>query len=155
MTKLTFIRFIALGVFIASLSGIIMPQVINADAEVNLVKASQKGQLKFCGLDKSSFTVIKTVKMMATAYSSSVDETDDNPLITASGQTVADGIIANNMLPFGTKVRIPQLYGNKVFTVQDRMNSRKGNYQIDIWKASKQEARDFGAKVIEIQILES
>ena len=91
---------------------------------------------------------------MATAYSSSVEETDDTPFITASGDHVAEGIIANNMLPFGTKVRIPQL-SDKVFIVQDRMHSRKGNFHVDIWKASKKEAIDFGAKYLEVQILES
>jgi 3D (Asp-Asp-Asp) domain-containing protein len=93
--------------------------------------------------------------MMVTAYSSTPDQTDDTPFITASGKHVADGIIANNMLPFGTKVRFPALYGDKIFVVQDRMHSRKGLYHADIWFADTQEAKEFGAKITNIEVLES
>ncbi len=154
MTKLLFIRSFTLALILGVLVfGTLGATITNADSDTNLVKASEKGYKRFCGLDKSSFTVVKTVKMLATAYSSSVDETDDTPFITASGDHVADGIIANNMLPFGTKVRIPQ-FGDKIFIVQDRMNARKGNFHLDIWKTSKQEAINFGSKMIDVQILE-
>ena len=42
-----------------------------------------------------------TTRVWLTAYSSSVDETDDTPFITASGKHVRDGIVATNFLPFG------------------------------------------------------
>ena len=71
----------------------------------------------------------------------------------ANGATVRDGIIANNMLAFGTQVRIPQLYGNKVFTVEDRMHWRKSNYQIDIWFPSLDQAVNFGVKTAYIEVL--
>ena len=99
--------------------------------------------------------VVKTIKMVATAYSSTPQQTDNDPFITAAGTWVRDGIIANNLLPFGTKVRIPELYGNKVFVVEDRMNSKKGYYHIDIWFPSYSEAKNFGAKTTYIEILES
>lgn len=99
--------------------------------------------------------VARVINVVATAYSSTVWETDDTPFTTAAGTKVKDGIIANNMLPFGTKIRIPELYGDKVFTVEDRMNWKKGNYQIDIWFASHLEAKEFGAKRTYIEILES
>ena len=73
---------------------------------------------------------IKTIQVIVTAYSSTPDQTDDTPFITASGKSVADGIIASNLFPFGTKIRIPKLYGDKIFTVEDRMNKKKGNYMI-------------------------
>jgi len=99
--------------------------------------------------------VMREITVIATAYSSTVEETDDTPFITAAGTWVRDGIIANNYLPFGTKVRLPELYGNKIFIVEDRMNSRKGNYQIDIWFPSHKEAEIFGAKRTYIEVLES
>ena len=98
--------------------------------------------------------VAQKLPVVITAYSSSVWETDDSPFITASGAWVKDGIIANNYLPFGTKVRIPEIYGDKVFVVEDRMNWKKGNYQIDIWFSSYGEAKEFGAKRTYIEVLE-
>jgi 3D (Asp-Asp-Asp) domain-containing protein len=98
---------------------------------------------------------IKTVKAVMTAYSSTPDQTDDTPFITASGKTVADGIVANNMLPFGTKVRIPELYGDKVFVVQDRMNRRMGDHRFDIWMPDRTSALKFGVKTVVIEVLES
>jgi len=99
--------------------------------------------------------VVQKLPVVVTAYSSSVWETDDSPFITASGAQVRDGIIANNYLPFGTKVRMPEIYGEKVFIVEDRMSWKKGNYQIDIWFSSHIEAENFGAKRTYIEILES
>jgi len=99
--------------------------------------------------------VAKTIKVIITAYSSTPEETDDTPFITAANTTVKDGVIANNLLPFGTKIRIPELYGDKVFTVEDRMSSKKGYYHFDIWFPSKEEAKEFGAKLTHIEVLES
>ncbi|KKQ76416.1 MAG: hypothetical protein US98_C0037G0003 [Parcubacteria group bacterium GW2011_GWC1_38_6] len=94
------------------------------------------------------------LKVVVTAYSSTPWETDNDPFITASGSLVRDGIIANNYLPFGTLVRIPEIYGDKVFVVKDRMNSKKGDYHIDIWLPSNREAKNFGVKRTYIEILE-
>ncbi|TSC95095.1 MAG: hypothetical protein CEN87_107 [Parcubacteria group bacterium Licking1014_1] len=106
-------------------------------------------------LSKPSYEVAKKIKMVVTAYSSTIKETDDTPLITASGKTVIDGIIANNMLPFGSKIRIPELYGDKIFVVEDRMHRRKGKYHIDIWFPEYSEAKNFGAKLAYIEILKN
>lgn len=99
--------------------------------------------------------VIKQIKMVITAYSSTPQETDDDPYITAAGTRVREGIVANNLLPIGTKIRIPELYGNKIFMVEDRMNPKKGYYHLDIWFPSYQEAKNFGAKKAYVEILES
>jgi len=98
--------------------------------------------------------VVKKLPVIVTAYSSTPWETDDNPHITASGKWVREGIVANNLLPFGTKIKIPELYGDKVFVVEDRMSWKKGKYQIDIWFPSYWEAKSFGAKRTYIEILE-
>jgi len=161
MNKSLLIRSIAIG-FISGivLYGVVTPQTINADSEkpTTYLKSTtliHNGHLTFCKINKSSYEVVKTIKMMVTAYSSTEDQTDDTPFITASGKEVADGIIANNMLPFGTKIRMPQLYGDKVFVVEDRMHKRKGKYHADIWFPEYEQAKDFGAKITDIEVLES
>jgi 3D (Asp-Asp-Asp) domain-containing protein len=98
--------------------------------------------------------VVQKIYAVITAYSSTVHETDDTPFITAAGTMVRDGIIANNYLPFGTKIRIPELYGDKIFIIEDRMNWQKSNYHFDIWFPSHNEALNFGAKRTYIEILE-
>jgi 3D (Asp-Asp-Asp) domain-containing protein len=87
-----------------------------------------------------------------TAYSSTPEETDDTPFTTASGQTVRDGIVATNLYPFGTKVQIPSLFGDKIFEVQDRMHARKTN-GVDVWMDGKPKALAFGAHKAEVHIL--
>jgi 3D (Asp-Asp-Asp) domain-containing protein len=124
------------------LSGIVLPNSTDADYSSN-ASASYVAR-----------EVVKKLKVVITAYSSTPDQTDDTPFITASGKHVEDGIIANNLLPFGTKVRIPSLYGYKIFTVEDRMNSRKGKYHVDVWMPDRTSAVIFGAKVAEIEVLE-
>ncbi len=94
------------------------------------------------------------VKVIVTAYSSTVWQTNEDPFTTASGIHVKEGIVANNMLPFGTEIRIPEYFGDKVFIVEDRMNRRKGPYWVDIWFATTQEAVDFGIREAYIEILE-
>lgn len=103
----------------------------------------------------SAETIIpKTIiyKVWVTAYSSTLEETDSTPFITARNTPVRDGIVAVNFLPFGTKVRIPSLFGEKVFTVEDRMHSRKKNF-VDIWMPSKQLARNFGIFHTDIEVV--
>jgi len=87
-----------------------------------------------------------------TAYSSTVDQTDSTPFITASGSRVSDGIVACNFLRFGTRVRFPQLYGDKIFTVEDRMALKNGN-KIDIWFDTRNQAKQFGVKTLKVEVL--
>ena len=94
----------------------------------------------------------KKLWRVITAYSSTRDQTDSTPFVTAAGTRVRDGVMAANFLAFGTKARIPALFGDKVFTVEDRMNARYPN-RVDIWFASRAEARAFGARAAEIEIL--
>ena len=98
---------------------------------------------------------VKTIKVLATAYSSSIWETDDTPYLTAACTMVREGVVANNLLPFGTKIRIPDLYGSQIFVIEDRMRWDRSNYQIDIWFPSHQEAKNFGAKTTYIEVLGS
>lgn len=90
--------------------------------------------------------------VLVTAYSSSPDETDETPFITASGNLVKDGVVAANFLPIGTYIRLPKLFGNKVFMVEDRLHERY-NDRVDVWFPSKWDAIQFGQKLSEIEIL--
>jgi 3D (Asp-Asp-Asp) domain-containing protein len=99
-------------------------------------------------------TDINSKSIWLTAYASVPDETSNHPFITASGANVADGIVAANWLPFGTQVQIPALFGDKVFTVEDRMNA-KFNDRLDIWMPSVSQALNFGLRQAQVVILDS
>jgi 3D (Asp-Asp-Asp) domain-containing protein len=91
------------------------------------------------------------IKIPVTAYSSEVGQTDSTPFITASGTTVRHGVVAANFLPIGTRVRFPELYGDKVFIVEDRMNARY--YQrFDIWMEETADARNFGVHWTTVEV---
>lgn len=97
-------------------------------------------------------TVVAKKWVTMTAYSSTPDQTDSSPFITASNTHVHDGIVAANFLPFGTRIRIPSLYPEKIFTVEDRMNARFDS-RVDIWFQTREEAIKFGLKRVEIEIV--
>lgn len=86
------------------------------------------------------------------AYTSTVNQTDATPTITASGLNVTAGTLATNCLPFGTKVRFPSLYGNKEFTVTDRMAPRHSCSSFDIWQESLTEAKQFGRQIALVEV---
>jgi 3D (Asp-Asp-Asp) domain-containing protein len=92
-----------------------------------------------------------------TAYTSEAAQTDSSPCITANGFNVCEhGIedtIAANWLPMGAKVKIPDLFGDRIFVVRDRMNKRHAD-RADIWMVSKADALKFGKKTARIQVIE-
>lgn len=90
----------------------------------------------------------RAINAVLTAYSSTPDQTDDTPFIAASGVRVYDGLIAVNWLRFGTRVKFPELFGDKVFIVDDRMHPRYGRYgRVDVWmNAPREELMAFGVK---------
>ena len=93
---------------------------------------------------------IRTVTV--TAYSSTPDQTWGDPFTTASGTRVHWGTVAANFLPFGTKVRFPDYFGEQVFTIEDRTAKRFSN-RADIWFPSRGEALQFGKRSLRIEIL--
>ncbi|MBI1998731.1 MAG: 3D domain-containing protein [Parcubacteria group bacterium] len=95
---------------------------------------------------------IETREVWLTAYSSTPEETDDTPFVTATGNHVRDGIVATNFLPFGTRVRIPEVFGDKIFVVDDRMHPRKTDF-MDVWMPSKQDALNLGIRRTNIVVL--
>jgi len=110
-----------------------------------------KEEQKIVGQNENTKTVPKRkMRVLATAYSSTVDQCDSTPFITANGTRVHNGTLAANFLKFGTKVRFPSLYGDKIFTVEDRMRS---NTKVDLWFPTRQEAKNFGVKIVEMEVL--
>lgn len=95
----------------------------------------------------------KTVWVVATAYSSTVDQCDANPFITASGTKVHNGTLAANFLKFGTRVKFPALYGEKIFIVEDRMRA-PARGKVDLWFPTRNDAITFGVKRIQMVILD-
>jgi 3D (Asp-Asp-Asp) domain-containing protein len=97
------------------------------------------------------YKVAYTGSVTATAYNSLPNQTDDSPWTTASGTRCRTGVIASNHLPMGTKVMI-EGFGDKVFTVEDRMNKRYYR-RIDIWFRDYGQARRFGVKKVKYYVL--
>ena len=104
-----------------------------------------------------AYKTVATYKIPITAYSSTVDQTDDTPCITANGFDLCahgqEDVVAANFLPFGTKIRIPEYFGDRVFTVQDRMNARY-YYHADIWMKTRQAAKEFGLVYSTVEVVE-
>lgn len=92
-------------------------------------------------------------KSTLTSYTSRPGETDSSPFITANGSHVHMGTIASNCLAFGTKVQFPELYGDQVFVVEDRLNSRYGCNMIDVWLPEYTQAIQFGHKYTTVYVL--
>ncbi len=112
---------------------------------------------KFHELSEPQYQVVRTTKHYITAYTSDAAQTDDSPCITANGYNVCEGnnedTIAANFLPFGTKVRIPELFGDRVFVVRDRMNRRFPN-KVDVWMRDYDQAIEFGLQTAKIEVLQ-
>ncbi|MFA5163683.1 MAG: hypothetical protein WC441_04150 [Patescibacteria group bacterium] len=106
---------------------------------------------------KEEIKVISSSVRRLSAYNSEAGQTDNSPCITANGFNVCEhgqeDTIAANFLSFGTKVRIPELFGDRIFVVRDRMHSKNGQ-KVDIWMKNRSDALKFGVKVAKIEVLE-
>lgn len=94
----------------------------------------------------------KTTWVTVTSYNSEPGQTDSTPFTTASGTQTRDGIVAANFLPFGTKVRFPEAFGEKIFVVEDRMHPRH-KQKVDIWHADKKFSIKFGVRRLKMEVL--
>lgn len=84
-----------------------------------------------------------------TAYTSDPAQTDDTPLITASGSHVHPGTLAcPPSIAFGTQVIIE----GQTYTCEDRMN-RKYADRFDIWMAANSDAIAWGIKTVDVKVL--
>ncbi|HNW55472.1 MAG TPA: hypothetical protein PKN62_00085 [bacterium] len=107
--------------------------------------------------DEFSGRVVRTSKHVMTAYNSNVSQCDASPCITANGFNVCkhggEDTVAANVLPLGTKIRIPELFGDRVFVVRDRMAKKHAN-RVDIWMKEYQSAKKFGVKYATIEVIQ-
>ncbi len=103
----------------------------------------------------------RVIWVVVTAYSSDVAQTDSSPCIPANGYNLCEhyekygsgNSIAANFLSFDTQVKLPEVFGDKVFIVRDRMNARyNGQARIDVWMPSREEAVRFGVKTLKMEI---
>ena len=131
----------------ASQTSVLLPNMIIRSSEENISVEVVKEQ----------YAVVKTFTVPITSYTSTVDQTDSTPCITANGFNLCthnqEDVIAANFLPFGTKVRIPEHFGDRIFTVQDRMNSRY-YYRADIWLRDRTDAIKWGIKYTTIEVVQ-
>lgn len=101
-----------------------------------------------------SAPVVEPARVIVTArvsaYTSSIDETDEDPGTTASGTTPERGTAAcPSKYAFGTRVIIK----GKTYICEDRMNARYRNTEtFDIWMASKSDAYQWGRQTLKIEI---
>ena len=97
-----------------------------------------------------------TTTVVATAYSSRVEETDSTPCIAARGYDLCtadkENVIASNFLAIGTRVRFPDYNPDIVYTVVDTMNERFTDNRVDFWKKSKDKARSFGKQYLKMEV---
>jgi 3D (Asp-Asp-Asp) domain-containing protein len=103
--------------------------------------------------------VRQTYTVQLSGYNSEVGQTDDSPFITAANTHVRWGIVAANIIdangrniPFGTIIKIPALYGDQIFVVEDRMNKRYTR-NVDIWFESHADALKLGRRTVQIEVI--
>ena len=102
------------------------------------------------------YKIAREVRSEVSGYNPVPEQTDSTPCTTASGKNICErevDVVAANWLKFGAKVRIPEYFGDRIFTVEDRMNTRYP-YNTDVLFYDKQQAREFGRRTLVIQILE-
>jgi len=89
---------------------------------------------------------------VATGYSANDPEQGTNST-TATGREIQEGMIAvdPNIIPLGTRIEIKDM---GYYSAEDTGNYIKGN-RIDIYFETKQEAQDFGRRVIWVRALNS
>ncbi len=139
---------------IAALLNMLQLGMVAAPQEPIIIGTEQLTQATSLTVETPVDTHQKTMSVTLTAYSSTPDQTDDTPFLTAANTPVRDGVVAANFLPIGTKIQIPRLFGNKVFIVEDRMHPRF-NDRIDIWFPNRELAKEFGLRKATVVVLES
>jgi len=105
------------------------------------------------GLYSPRIMVFKSLgSLWVTGYSSTIDQTDSTPFITASNTKVRDGVVACPMyLPFGTTITID----DKIYICEDRMRQTEPYmYYFDIWFATREEALEYGIQLKDIKIIQ-
>ena len=155
-----------LAVLLSLISGLVVPQAVLAQEDGGFLSAL-KDFFTTSTENEASFPVAeirvprKTIWVIVTAYSSTVDQCDSTPCITANcfdlckayaERELADKIAAN-FIKFGTQVRLPDIDSNKIYIVRDRMNTKyNGQNRIDVWMPTRELAQNFGVKRVKMEI---
>jgi len=163
---LVFIFFFEFLLFPAPVVASQMEEITNTSQEQGIISSQNEANqdiivevVEFNGKlpESAGADVDFSQHVVITAYNSEAGQTDNSPCITANGFNVCENgvedTIAANFLPFGSKVKIPGLFGDRVFVVRDRMNKRFSN-RVDVWMIKKPDAVKFGVKVAKIEVLE-
>jgi 3D (Asp-Asp-Asp) domain-containing protein len=152
---------------VVAMSYMLVPRLANADVELEqvgfntqtvemIIAAMQNRTQRYGSLPVAqNASARRHYTIPVTAYTSEVWQTDDSPCITASGLDVCErdieNVVAANFLSIGTRVKIPELYGDRVFYVEDRMNARY-KYKMDIWMKNLADAKQFGVQYVTIEV---
>lgn len=106
-------------------------------------------------IDPPQYRIIE-LNIKCYAYTSTVNECDDDPWITATGDSTRPGVIGvspdmlnDNLIKFGQTVFIPE-YG--MFTVLDLM-ARRHYRSMDIWMPDRHRAIRFGQQKLSVFIV--
>jgi len=91
----------------------------------------------------------ETIEAEVSCYTNQVAETDESPDITASGERVYVGGLAQNGLSFGTLVVI----NGKVYQVNDRMNAKYGGNHFDIFMWDYDFCIKWGRQKLKVKII--
>jgi 3D (Asp-Asp-Asp) domain-containing protein len=145
---------VTLAEILGATAAAVTPETIMFDTR--LVNASPDAAPDYNSLPTADAKKPKrTMWVTVTAYSSAIDQCDADPCVTASGLNVCrhnqEDVVAANFLPFGAVVKMPEIFGNRIFTVQDRMNARYTE-RIDVWFRSREAAREFGVQRVLVEI---
>ena len=118
---------------------------VSVPAPPNLSPSFERHVLRYYGIDAP----VPKKTGIFTEYTASVSQTDSTPTITASNQKIREGIVANNCLPFGTKIEV----NNNIYVIQDRMNERYGCENFDIYVRKYSQAKRFGKRTLRYKII--
>ncbi len=154
------------AIFIASIFTFLLPQaeilaapalaLPTEESNINLQPAAQATDLVKYQLPTNDIKVVRTKRVTVTAYNAVPEQTDSTPCITADGTDICQNknikVVAANWLPFGTKVRIPEYFGDTIFEVRDRMNPRYQD-RLDVLLEGIPEAKQFGRRHLTVEIL--
>jgi len=98
----------------------------------------------------SKFQFVSLGVKTITGYSSTPEQTDGTPFITASNKVVSNGIIAcPSYIEFGSVVMIDGNY----FVCEDRMSAEKYPHRFDIWFETLEEAINWGIQKKEVMLV--
>jgi 3D (Asp-Asp-Asp) domain-containing protein len=155
-------------IFIAAIFTFLLPQAEVLASSANASEPNEERAIDFqptvtaeelinIKLPVNEIKVLRTKTVTITAYNALPEQTDSTPCITADGTDICKNknikVVAANWLPFGTKVRIPEYFGDTVFEVHDRMNPKYNN-RLDVLMESVPEAKRFGRRTLQIEILD-